>query len=313
MLDCSSDDHRGMRTAATVLVAVFVFAAAAVSAASGQPQQSSAKAPWVVFSGLQNATGTEQLFRIKSSGQGLQQLTKGGYPSEAPAFSPSGKRIAFARLGVGILTMNVDGTGLRRLTTNMRDTFPAWSPNGKQIAFIRPFKTGWKVHVMSASGAGERALRLAPAAGRPSWTAGGLVIPAGGDLARIDPKTGRVQKLFGAIIDAATGQTSTAVAPSLSTLTYVGPRPPIPGDKDCGEGEPCPRFGLYIEPLPTQKEPRLLVRDTGPATFFSGGKALAFVALNHLVFRNVKSGKSTTVTTGTVDLTTSAPPAVQPR
>src|SRR5215831_10467066 len=164
MLDCSTDDRRGMRRAATVLVAVFVFAVAAVSAASGQSQRPSAKAPWVVFSGLQNATGAEQLFRMKSSGQGLLQLTKGSYPSEAPAFSPNGKRIAFARLGVGIVTMNVDGTGQRRLTTNTRDTFPAWSPNGKQIAFIRPVGKGWRVHIMSASGTGERQLRLAPLA-----------------------------------------------------------------------------------------------------------------------------------------------------
>ena len=303
-----------MRRAATLLVVVVVvLGVGAVSAASGQPQRSSAKAPWIVFSGLANGTGTEQIFRIKSSGQGLKQLTKGGYPSEAPAFSPDGKRIAFARLGVGIVSMNVDGTGLRRLTKDLRDTFPVWSPNGKQIAFLRPVAKGWRVHVMSASGAGERLLPHAPPAGRPTWTAGGLVIPTGGDLARIDPRTGRVQKLFGAIIDASTGLNSAAVSPNLSTLTFVGPRAPIPGDKDCGEGDPCPRFALYIEALPTQKEPRLLVRDTGPASFFNGGKNLTFVALNQLVFRNVKSGKSTMVTTGTVDPTTSAPPAVQPR
>ena len=298
---------------ATVVVLVVALAAAAVSSASGQAQRSSAKAPWIVFSGLTNGTGTEQLFRIKSSGQGLTPITKGRYPSEAPAFSPDGKRIAFARLGVGILTMNVDGTGLRRLTTNTRDTFPAWSPNGKQIAFIRPFSTGWRIHVMSASGAGQRRLRLAPPSGRPSWTASGLVIPTGGHLAKIDPRSGRVQKLFGAIIDASTGISSTAVSPDLSTLTFVGPRPPIPGDKDCGEGDPCPRFGLYIEGLPARTEARLIVRDTGPATFFSDGKALAFVTLNHLVLRNVKSGKSTSVSTGTVDPATSAAPAVQPR
>jgi hypothetical protein len=314
MLDCSRNNHRGVRRrAATVLVVAVALAVAAVSAASGESQRASVKAPWILFSGLNNGTGTEQIYRIKSSGQGLRQLTKGSYPSEAPAFSPSGKRVAFARLGVGILTMNVDGTGLRRLTTNVRDSFPVWSPNGKQIAFIRPLKNGWKVHVMSATGAGARPLRLAPPAGRPSWTAGGLVIPTGGDLARIDPRTGRVQKLFGAVIDAATGMTSTTVAPNLSNLTFVGPRPPIPGDKDCGEGEPCPRFGLYIESLPTRTDAQLIVRDTGPAAYFNGGRNLAFVALNKLFFRNIKTGKTTAVAPGTVDPTTGAPPAVQPR
>ena len=36
--------------------------------------------------------------------------------------------------------MNIDGTGLHRLTTNGRDSYPTWSPDGKQVAFVRPFK-----------------------------------------------------------------------------------------------------------------------------------------------------------------------------
>ena len=71
-------------------------------------------------------------------------------------------------------------------------------------------------------------------AGRPSWTARGLVIPTVGDLARIDPRSGRVQKLFGALIDASIGMDTTAVSPDLSTLTFVGARAPNPGDNDCG-------------------------------------------------------------------------------
>ena len=55
--------------------------------------------------------GAQQIFRIKPSGSGLKQLTKGAYPSDAPAFSPDGKRIAFARLGAGIVSMNLDGSG----------------------------------------------------------------------------------------------------------------------------------------------------------------------------------------------------------
>ena len=136
--------------------------------------------------------------------------------------------------------MNVDGSGLRALTTNGRDSFPAWSPDGKQIAFIRPLASGWKVIVMSASGAGERQLRQAPPAGRPSWTSRGLLIPTNGDLAKIDPRSGQVQKLFGALIDASVGMDTTAVSPDLSTVTFVGARPPDPGDTGCGEGVPCP-------------------------------------------------------------------------
>src|SRR5882672_11897 len=120
-------------------VALAIAAAAGTAGASDQP-------PWIIFSANPAGQSVEQLFRIHPSGDGLQQITTGAYSSVAPAFSPNGKRIAFARLGVGVLTMNVDGTGLRRLTTNGRDSFPAWSPDGAHIAFIRPFKAEWRVH-----------------------------------------------------------------------------------------------------------------------------------------------------------------------
>jgi Tol biopolymer transport system component len=296
------------------MIAVLALTLTAVSAASGQPRRSSAQPQWILFTATPPGVGVQQVFRITMSGKGLKQLTKGAYPADAPAFSPNAKRIAFARLGAGIFSMNLDGTGLRRLTTNGRDSLPAWSPDGKQIAFIRPFASGWKVHVMSASGAGERRLRLAPSAGRPSWTAGGLVIPtADGDLAKIDPRSGRVAKRFGALIDVSVGLTGAAVSPDLSTVTFVGSRPPNPGDKDCGEGVPCPRFALYIEDLRNHKAPRLLARDAGPASFSPDGKSLAFVARNRIVLRLLKNGTSRAVATGKSSPTTGTPPAWQPR
>ena len=115
----------------------FALTAAATAGASAQQR-------WIVFGADPAGLNVEQLFRIHPAGDGLQQLTTGAYPSVAPAFSPDGQRIAFARLGVGILTMNVDGTGVRRLTTNTRDSFPAWSPDGAHIAFVRPYKAQWR-------------------------------------------------------------------------------------------------------------------------------------------------------------------------
>jgi dipeptidyl aminopeptidase/acylaminoacyl peptidase len=292
-----------------VVAAVVGIAVAAISVAAGQPQRSLDKTEWIVFSGLRDSAGTEQLFRISPSGEGLRQLTNGSLPSEAPAFSPNGGRIAFARLGAGIFSMYPDGTGLRRLTTNPRDAFPTWSPNGRQIAFIRPFKTGWKLYVMAASGAGERALPKAPPAGRPSWTPHGLFIPTEGDLARIDPTSGRVVKFYGAFIDASVGLSSTAVAPGGSSITFVGSRAPNPGDKDCGEGVPCPKFALYLESLSPTKKPKILVKDAGVGAYSRDGKNVAYVIRNQLVIRSLKSGTEKELTTEHVSPTSSAPPA----
>jgi hypothetical protein len=138
------------------------------------------------------------------------------------------------------------------------------------------------------------------------------MIPTNGDLAKVDPRSGRVQKLLGALIDASVGMDTAAVSADLSIVTSVGPRAPDPGDKGCGEGVPCQRFALYLQNLRGQKPPRILVRDAGPASFSPDGKTLAFVLGNKLVLRAVANGTSTSIALGKLSPTTSTPPAWQP-
>jgi hypothetical protein len=266
---------------------------------------------YIVFSGASSAAAP-QLWRVQSSGGGLRQITTGANAAFAPAFSPGGQRIAFSRLGVGIFTMNPDGTGLRRLTKGARDTYPTWAPNGGQIAFVRPIGPKWRLYTMSTSGGSPHLLAKAPQAGRPSWTKAGLFIPSGGDLLRVDPKTGRVLKYYGANIDAIWGLNTVALSPDVSKLTFIGARAPDPGDKECGEG-PCQRFALFMESLTAKKKkPRLLVKDVGPATFSPDGGQLAYVARGQLLLRSVASGSTHGLDVGTSAPTTSAPPAWQP-
>jgi TolB protein len=57
-------------------------------------------------------------------------LTDGVGLNESPAFSPSGRHIAFAssRLGrVQIFTIGRDGSGLRQITNSGNNTYPHWS------------------------------------------------------------------------------------------------------------------------------------------------------------------------------------------
>jgi len=282
-----------------------IAATAVVLAATAGP----AWAGTIVFAAATQASPVDQLYRISAAGTGLKQLTTGAHPADAPAVSPDGKEIAFERFGVGIFTMGMNGGGLRRLTTNGRDSYPAWSPNGKEIAFLRPRGTVWRVYVVPAAGGRLRALTKAPPAGRPSWTRAGLLVPSGGDLLRIDSATGRVLKYYGADIDVIWGQMSVAIAPSISKLTYVGARPPEPGDRECGEG-PCQRFGLFIESLLTKaKHPTMVLKDAGPAGFSPDGKQIVFVARGKLVVLSVASGATRSIATGSAYPSLVAPPA----
>jgi Tol biopolymer transport system component len=53
----------------------------------------------------------------------------------APALSPDGSRVAYAREG-GISVMRLDGTQ-RRVVTRGQDSSPAWAPDGRTLYFTR--------------------------------------------------------------------------------------------------------------------------------------------------------------------------------
>jgi TolB protein len=267
---------------------------------------------WIVFSAHPDGIGSAQLFRIQATGEGIQQITKGRLPATAPAFSPNGNRIVFVRLGSGIFTVKLDGSGQHRLTSGPRDSYPVWSPNGKRIAFVRPYRTDWRLHVMSASGAKLVRLPQAPPSGRPNWAADGkaILIPASGDLVRVDVRSGKVLKYYGLRLDLQSSQTAT-LSPNRRKIAYVGPRVST-GPEDCGEG-PCPQYGLYLANVGKPHHTRRIVNDAGPAGWSPDGKSLVFVSrgtLNHWV---VASKQKTAISTGPHVATGDAPPAWQPR
>jgi len=266
-----------------------------------------------VFSAHPNGgTGPIQLIRVQTTGAGLRQITTGSKPAIEPAFSPDGKRLAFARLGSGIFSMSLDGTGLRRLTSGVRDIYPVWSPDGMRIAFLRPFRTQWRLFVMSPTGAGPRRLPQAPPAGRPTWTPNGksILIPSAADLIQVDSLTGKIQKYFGLTLDIQTTQTAT-VSPDARSVAYIGPRPST-GPEDCGEGR-CPQYALYLARVPAPHRPRRLVNDTGPAGWSPDGKTLAYVHLEALTLRAVATGATRTIATKPHVAAGDSPPAWQPR
>lgn len=74
----------------------------------------------------------------------------------APAASPDGRRIVFARKGscdTELYVIRSDGTHLRRLPgTRVGDELPAWSPDGRTLAFAGPHG----VYTMRFDGTGRR-------------------------------------------------------------------------------------------------------------------------------------------------------------
>ena len=101
------------------------------------------------------------LFAVNADGANPQQITKDSTDS-APAVSPDGSRIAFMSQRDGnweVYVVNVDGTGLVRLTTNhANDGLPVWSPDGSSIAYASDTGGAWSLWVMGADGSNARQL-----------------------------------------------------------------------------------------------------------------------------------------------------------
>ncbi len=90
-----------------------------------------------------------EIYVMNADGSGKTQLTRNGAVNWAPSWHPDGKRLVFSsnmddwreelgRFGHNfeLYMINVDGTGLERLTYNDTfDSFPMFSPDGKLLSF----------------------------------------------------------------------------------------------------------------------------------------------------------------------------------
>jgi Tol biopolymer transport system component len=135
------------------------------------------------------ATADGRILLIDTKGRRLATLTRPtrrGQRDWAPACSPDGKRIAFARTTDGdrsfhIYVMSADGRGLRWITTGRFDESPSWSPDGSWIAYV----SMEGLRLVHRDSAGRR---LVPGTGvsgpqystlfasDPSWTPGGRLV-----------------------------------------------------------------------------------------------------------------------------------------
>lgn len=142
----------------------------------------------------------------------VEQLTKTTGRDEWPAWSPDGRKLAFASDASGdqeIYVINYDGTGLTRLTKNAGpDTEPCWSPDGKKIVFSSSRgEEGRSLYVMDADGGKQERLAMARKKqqainGQPKWSPRGNEIIftsnedwPGWDIGLLDLKEGKAKIL----------------------------------------------------------------------------------------------------------------------
>jgi TolB protein len=140
----------------------------------------------------------------------LQRLTVGRLSDNlSPAFSPDGRRIAFASTRVGlsqVYVMAADGTDQELFAPYdygvTGDTHsPSWSPDGLSLAFHRTVAGSPQIFVMDVRGRNVRQLTSAGRNEDPSWAPDGrhLVFKSSRTGAEqlwvIDTDTGRVRQL----------------------------------------------------------------------------------------------------------------------
>jgi Tol biopolymer transport system component len=112
-----------------------------------------------------SVAGTKQLFTMAPDGSRLRQLTRDARPSLKAAWSPDGRRIAFAREYTGraaIMLMNADGTHVRQLTPSGLQDTPTFTPDGRRLVYARSLADD-SLWVMDVDGSHARRLtRNAP-------------------------------------------------------------------------------------------------------------------------------------------------------
>jgi Tol biopolymer transport system component len=138
----------------------------------------------IAFASDRNGPGEgDEIWVMGADGSAQRPVTR-NLPSASdawPSWAPDGRRLAFARetpSESAIFVVNVDGSGLRRLTRQQQslDTQPAWSPSGSEIVYESDlFMLPGQLFSMRADGTGRRQLTdpTVGASSRPSWSSDG--------------------------------------------------------------------------------------------------------------------------------------------
>jgi WD40 repeat protein len=241
---------------------------------------------WVAFTALEcwaagggcSAGSEPQVYTVRTDGSLLRKVAP---HAQVPTWERNGKLVYVGHVGnvspdghdTGVFEIRPDGTGQRRLPTDLR--FGALSPNGKLIAFI----CGKKFQALCLErrdGSGRRTLAtyLRPSS-QPFWSPAGtqlaILADAGEKLVVVSIQRGRSLRV---VVQVPNSNLNWPIlwSPDGKRLAYMGFSIPVPNEFQ--------RLRLYVATL-SQSRPRFLTEGV-PSTNdvrWSSPTTLTYLAL----------------------------------
>jgi Tol biopolymer transport system component len=100
-----------------------------------------------------------EIFTVKPSGTGIQQLTEVEGSAESPDWSPDGSRLAFHIVDQGLWMVNADGSELHQVVTSGFQ--PAFTPDGTHLVYdCGDCPGGQGIFLVAADGSDAPGIRL---------------------------------------------------------------------------------------------------------------------------------------------------------
>ena len=100
------------------------------------------------------------VYSVPADGSGAERKLADGF---LPATSPRAQKMVFASpTNDGLVTVHLDGSGRRQITTGHADFAANWAPNGNDLVFTRSDEAGRDVYVAHSDGSAVQGVTSTP-------------------------------------------------------------------------------------------------------------------------------------------------------